>query len=136
MKKQTIKIDGEVLEPWCQIAGILGMTLSRYLEGYLSQIGDTMREEGLGRIGEEISDWPYETREEAEAVAERFEEFAIEAKLAGGPKIGTVAAEVVPTDDGGWTVKDHYFGPSGNIGEGSTSIIEDWNCEGERYAML
>jgi hypothetical protein len=133
MPKTTIKIDSQVLQPYREIAGILGMTVSRYLEGYLSQFGDTMRSEGLGRIGEEISDWPYETREEAQAVADRFEEFVIEAKLAGRPNIGTVAAEVVPTDDGGWTVKAHYLSPTGKGGWRSTSVLDDWNGQDDSY---
>jgi hypothetical protein len=62
MPKTTIKIDNQILEPWRDIAGILGMTLSDFLEGCLSQLADDLR--ALDNIGEEISDWPYQTREE------------------------------------------------------------------------
>jgi hypothetical protein len=130
MGKITIKIDSQILEPWLNIAGILGMTLSEYLNGYLRQLGDTMREDGLGCIGEEISDWPYETRERAQAVADRFEEFAIDAKLAGESDVGTVAAEVVPTDDGSWTVKAHYLSPAGKRWN-SVSVFDDWNSQND-----
>ena len=93
MPKTTIKIDSQVLEPWRDIAGILGMTLSDFLEETSAQLGDDLRD--LSQIGEEISDWPYETREEAQAVADRFEAFAVEQKLSGDSDVGTVAAEVV-----------------------------------------
>src|ERR1700688_2010499 len=106
MPKTTIKIDTALLQPWRDIAGILGMPLSDYLEEYLGDLGHCLQR--LEDIGEEISDRPYATRQEAQVVADRFEEFAIEAKLAGEPDVGTVAAEVVD-DDGGWTVKAHYL---------------------------
>jgi hypothetical protein len=121
MRKTTIKIDSQVLEPWRDIAWILGMTLSDFLEGYLRQLGCDLR--GLDNIGEEISDW-YQTREEAQAVADRFEAFAIERKLSGDP-VGTVAAEVVAVDDK-YTVKAHYLSPAGKRWR-SSSVIGDWN---------
>jgi hypothetical protein len=111
-----------VLKPWRDIAGILGMTLSEYLEGFLREMQYNLRD--LDDIGEDISDFAYQTREQAEAVAERFEAFAIEAKLAGESDVGTVAAEVVPANEEGWTVKAHYLSPTGKRWR-STSVIDD-----------
>jgi hypothetical protein len=128
MPKTRIKIDSQVLAPWRDIAGILGWSLDRYLEWYLSGQSDYLRD--LDLIGEEISDRYYETREEAEAVAERFEAFAIDAKLAGDPDAGTVAAEVVPKDDGCWTIKAHYLSPNGKTWK-SSSVIDDWNGQND-----
>jgi hypothetical protein len=95
--------------------------LSEYLEEYLSEMGHNLS--GLDNIGEEISDRSYETRQKAQAVADRFEAFAIEAKLAGEPDVGTVAAEVLP-DGEGWIVKAHYLSPAGKTWRAS-SIVDD-----------
>jgi hypothetical protein len=125
MPKETVIIDSEVLQPWREIAGILGMTVSEYLQRYLSEHLDHIRDDGLLYVSDEIEDTRYETREEAEAVTERFEAFAIESKLAGAPDVGIVAAEAVPTDDGDWTVKAHYLSPSAKRGWRSLSVQDD-----------
>jgi hypothetical protein len=123
MPKTTIEIDSQVLEPWLDIAGILGIRLSELMEPYLSDWGDCLRD--LREIGEVISDRFYETRAAAEAVAQRFEAFAIERKLSGEGDVGTVAAEVVPRNGGGWTVKAYHLSPTGK-GWKSDSLIDDW----------
>jgi hypothetical protein len=124
MPKTTIKIDSQILEPWRDIARIRGTSLNKYLKGYLAGFLQEMSD--IDKIGEEISDRHYATREQAEAVAERFEAFAIERKLSGEADVGTVAAEVVPTDDGKWTVKAHYLSPAGKKWR-SSSVIDEWN---------
>src|SRR5258708_6328539 len=99
MPKETLRIDSHVLQPWREIAGILGMTVSgyvgRHLDGYRNQI----QAEGLVFFAEEAEAYSYETRELAQSVADRFEAFAIEAKLEGRPNIGTISTAVVPTDE-------------------------------------
>ena len=119
MKKTTIKIDSQILEPWRDIAGILGIPLSDLIEWFLDGQNEQLR--CLSEMGEVISDWPLKTRERAQAAADRFEAFAIERKLSGDRDVGTVAAEVVP-DGEGWTVKAHYLSPAGKRWNASSVI--------------
>ncbi len=121
MAKTTIKIDSQALEPWRDIAVTLGIPLNELLEWFLSAQSDQLR--SLSEMGEVISDWPFKTRQRAQSVADRFEAFAMEAKLAGD-LIGTTAADVVRSG-GGWTVKAHYLSPAGKRWR-STSVIDDW----------
>ena len=60
-------------------------------------------------------------------VADRVEQFAIEAKLGGRPNIGTISTTVVPTEKGRWNVKVYYLSPSAKRGWRSVSE-DDWEA--------
>ena len=60
MPKETIRIDGHALGPYCDIAGILGMTVSSYVERHLERYRNQIRDEGLVFFAEEIDAYSYE----------------------------------------------------------------------------
>jgi hypothetical protein len=134
MPKQTIKIDSRLLQPFREIAGILGVSLADCVERALE---DRVRyldleNDGLQVIAEQfIADTSYRSRERAEGIAERFEAFCIGAKLDGKP-VGTIATKVVPTDDGWWTVEVNYLSPSAQRGWREITPFDD-DDEGEQW---
>src|SRR5260221_11251633 len=88
MKRETVKIDSKLLQPFREIAGILGISLAecveRELEHRVREID--LENDGLQVIAQQfIADTGYRSRERAEGIAERFEAFAIGAKLDGKP---------------------------------------------------
>jgi hypothetical protein len=116
MPKQTIKINSSILQPLRDIAGILGISLADCVERVLDDSVRDLEDGGLSVIAEHfIADTGYRSRERAEGIAERFEAYAIAAKLAGKPT-GTVATEVVSDGDGYWRVKVDYLSPSPSRG--------------------
>ena len=136
MPKQTIKIDSKLLQPFREIAGILGISLAECVERALKHrvrridLGND-GVQGLQVIAEDfIADTQYGSRERAEGIAERFEAFAIAAKLDGKP-VGTIATKVVPTDDGWWTVEVNYLSPSGRWRD--ITAFDDDDDEGEQW---
>ena len=66
-------------------------------------------------------------RRGARTVADRVEQFAIEAKLGGRPNIGTISTTAVPTEKGRWNVKVYYLSPSAKRGWRSVSE-DDWEA--------
>jgi hypothetical protein len=134
MPKQTIKIDGRLLQPFREIAGILGVSLAECVERALE---DRVRyldleNDGLQVIAEQfIADTGYRSRERAEGIAERFEAFAIGAKLDGKP-VGTIATKVVPTENGWWDVEVNYLSPSAQRGWREITAFDD-DDEGEQW---
>jgi hypothetical protein len=132
MPKTTIKIDSQVLEPWCEIAEILGVSLSRYIEEFLSSL--KIQDEGLPRIAQEVEHLAYRRREQAEAIAERFEAFAIEKQLEGRrADIGTIATRIEPTEDGYWTIKTDYLSPNGKRWRSQSVYDDDDETDGENW---
>jgi hypothetical protein len=134
MPKKTIKIDSKLLQPFREIAGILGISLAECVERALEhRIRDLdLENDGLQVIAEQfIADTSYHSRERAEGIAERFETFAIGAKLDGKP-VGTIATKVVPTDDGWWTVEVNYLSPSAQRGWREITAFDD-DDEGEQW---
>ena len=134
MPKQTIKIDSKLLQPFREIAGILGISLAECIERQLKHcVRDLdLENDGLQVIAERfIADTGYRSRERAEGIAERFEEFAIGAKLDGKP-VGTIAAKVVSTDDGWWNVEVNYLSPSAQRGWREITAFDD-DHEGEQW---
>jgi hypothetical protein len=135
MPKETIKIDSKLLQPFREIAGILGISLAECVE---RELKDCVRDldlenDGLQVIAERfIADTAYRSRERAEGIAERFEAFAIGAKLDGKPT-GTVATKVVPTDDGWWDVEVNYLSPSAQRGWREITAFDDNDDEGEQW---
>src|SRR4030081_3518355 len=115
MPKQTIKIDSRLLQPFREIAGILGVSLAECVERALE---DRVRYLDLENDGLQV-------------IAERFEAFCIGAKLDGKP-VGTIATKVVPTDDGWWTVKVNYLSPSAQRGWRGITAHDD-DDEGEQW---
>ena len=73
-----------------------------------------------------IASWRF-IEEGARTVADRVEQFAIEAKLGGRPNIGTISTTVVPTEKGRWNVKFYYLSPSAKRGWPSVSE-DDWEA--------
>ena len=63
MPKETIRIDRHALGPYCDIAGILGMTVSSYVERHLERYRNQIRDDGLVFFAEEIEAYSYETPE-------------------------------------------------------------------------
>jgi hypothetical protein len=134
MPKQTIKIDSKLLQPFREIAGILGISLAECIERQLKHcVRDLdLENDGLQVIAERfIADTGYRSRERAEGIAERFEAFEIGAKLDGKP-VGTIAAKVVPTDDGWWNVEVNYLSPSAQRGWREITAFDD-DHEGEQW---
>jgi len=134
MPKQTIKIDSKLLQPFREIAGILGISLAECVERALEhRIRDLdLENDGLQVIAEQfIADTSYRARERAEGIAERFEAFAMGAKLDGKP-VGTIATKVVPTDDGWWDVEVNYLSPSAQRGWRGITAYDD-DDEGEQW---
>jgi hypothetical protein len=122
-RQQTIKIESQVLELWREIADILGVSLSEYLEEFLGSL--EIQDEGLPHIAEEVEHKAYRSRQVAEAIAERFEQFVIEKKLEGDrADIGTIATRIEPTGDGFWSIRTDYLSPNGKRWR-SQSVNED-----------
>jgi hypothetical protein len=63
MPKETIRIDRHALGPYCDIAGILGMTVSSYVERHLERYRNQIRDEGLVLFAQEIDAYSYEAGE-------------------------------------------------------------------------
>jgi len=104
MPKQTIKIDSKLLQPFREIAGILGISLAECVERELKEcVRDLdLENDGLQVIAERfIADTAYRSRERAEGIAERFEAFAIGAKLDGKPPGRLPLRLCRPMTDGG-----------------------------------
>jgi hypothetical protein len=134
MKRETVKIDSKLLQPFREIAGILGISLAecveRELEHRVREID--LENDGLQVIAQQfIADTGYRSRERAEGIAERFEAFAIGAKLDGKP-VGTIATKVVPTDDGWWDVEVNYLSPSAQRGWRGITAYDD-DAEDEQW---
>jgi hypothetical protein len=113
MHEQKIVLNAATLEPFCEIAGILGMEPSKYIQRHLEGYVDQIRAEGLVFVAEEVEAGAYRDREVAEAIAQRFEEFAIEGKLAGRANIGTISTRIEQQPDRYWAIKTDHLGPSG-----------------------
>ena len=96
MPKETIRIDRHALGPYCDIAGILGMTVSSYVERHLERYRNQIRDEGLVLFARRDRRLFLRSRR---TVADRFEQFAIETKFGGRPNIGTISTAVVPTEE-------------------------------------
>ena len=90
----------KVLEPYREIAGVLGTTVSEYVQWRLERSLEQTREEGLAWMAQEVEARSYRNRAVAEGIAERFEVFAVEAKLQVRPNTGTIATRLVQADDG------------------------------------
>jgi hypothetical protein len=134
MPKETIKIDSKLLQPFREIAGILGISLAECVERALEhRFRDLdLENDGLQAIAEQfIADTSYRSRERAEGIAERFEAFAIGAKLGGKP-VGTIATKVVPTEDGWWDVEVNYLSPSAQLSWREITAFDD-DDEGEQW---
>lgn len=125
MSKETIRIDSRVLQPLREIAGILGVPPKRYVEEFLESVGALTDQ--LVELACELENMRYETREEAERAAERFDNFVVEMELGCIPNtstiVSTISTEVVLVD-GGWTVKTHRLGQNGK-GWKSLSLYDD-----------
>ncbi len=83
MPKQTIKIDSKLLQPFREIAGILGISLAECIERQLKHC------------------------------------------VLDGKPVGTIAAKVVPTDDGWWNVEVNYLSPSAQRGWREITAFDD-----------
>jgi hypothetical protein len=116
--KLTVKIDPEVLKPWRDVAWVLGVSLSDYLENYLESIADCVS------VPEEIADITVPTRARAERIAERLEKLSVDEQLSGRSDIGTVACSVVETPDGRWMIKVDYLSPE-KLGWRRISLLEE-----------
>jgi hypothetical protein len=64
-------------------------------------------------MAQEVEARSYRNRAVAEGIAERFEVFAVEAKLQVRPNIAT---RLVQADDGYWSVLTDYLSPSAKRG--------------------
>src|SRR5258708_24870423 len=112
MPRETLRIDSQILEPWREIAEILGVSLNEYVEEYIRFRSDEIQNGGLPLIAAEVEHKAYRRPEQAEAIAERFEAFAIEKQLEGSrANLGTIASRIEPTPDGYWTIKTDYLSP-------------------------
>jgi hypothetical protein len=67
-------------------------------------------------MAQEVEARSYRNRAVAEGIAERFEVFAVEAKLQVRPNTGTIATRLVQADDGYWSVLTDYLSPSAKRG--------------------
>jgi hypothetical protein len=134
MPKATIKIDRELLRAHRGIARILGISLDECIERELKERVREIDLEngGLEVIAEQfVANVAYRSRERAEGISERFEAFAIGAKLEGKP-VGTIATKVVPTDDGWWTIEVNYLSPSAKRGWREIRAFDE-DDEGEEW---
>jgi hypothetical protein len=106
----------KVLEPYREIAGVLGTTVSEYVQWWLERSLEQTRKEGLAWMAQEVEARSYRNRAVAEGIAERFEVFAVEAKLQVRPNTGTIATRLVQADDGYRSVLTDYLSPSAKRG--------------------
>lgn len=113
MRKTALSIDREVLKPWIKIARVLGLSLSEYLELYLTSEAPIYRDCGFIEIDSRVSAANYRTRRRAAAVARRFETFAVSQQLEGLSPTPTIVAEPVAMPNGYWSVEASYLSPSG-----------------------
>ena len=67
-------------------------------------------------MAQEVEARSYRNRAVAEGIAERFEVFAVEAKLQVRPNTGTIATGLVQADDGYRSVLTDYLSPSAKRG--------------------
>jgi hypothetical protein len=111
--KLHLEIDRELLAPYNQVAGILGISTARYIESYLGALVHDLSPDPVQHIANELFYESYRSRELAEAAAERFEAFAIEEKLKGNSAAGTITTEVTEYQPGFWRVKVHYLTKTG-----------------------
>ena len=81
--KLHLEIDRELLAPYNQVAGILGIPPERYVTSYLEALLDDLGADPVQHIANELFYESYRSRELAEAAAERFEAYAIDEKLNG-----------------------------------------------------
>src|SRR5258708_10170066 len=110
--KENVRLDGYLQEFFNQLANIRGISLEQFVYEHLniahcfcSEDPEEVRGMLLERfdpdrfveiIAEEIAATSYKTRREAEAVAERLEDYVIERQLLSDPDTGIAATEVVP----------------------------------------
>jgi hypothetical protein len=105
--KLPLEVDRELLVTYNQVAGILGIPPSRYVESYLKALLADLGSDPVLHIASELFYESYRSRELADAAAERFEAYAISQNLEGHPTAGTVTTEVVEYQRGFWRVKVH-----------------------------
>jgi hypothetical protein len=111
--KTPIKIERQLLVHYRQVARILGIPTARYVETYLKILLTDLSLGPLEHIANELFYKSYDSREQAEAAAERFEAFAVEQRLAGNGDAGTITTEVVEHLPDDWRVKAYYLYKAG-----------------------
>jgi hypothetical protein len=108
-----IEVDRQLLVKYTLVARILGIPLLRYVESYLQTLLTDLTPDPVQHIANELFYESYRSRDLAEAAAERFETFAIEQKLEGNARVGTVSTSVEEYQKGCWRVKVHYLTAAG-----------------------
>jgi len=113
MQKISINLNSPALARFSDSAYIRGIALEDCVERFINSFSSSQSQDNdwLSSVGEEIADMPYRTRQEAQAVAQRFN-----ASLKGKPNIGTVATRIVKIARGKWTIKINHLDPSGKRG--------------------
>jgi hypothetical protein len=111
--KLHLEIDRELLAPYDRVAGILGISPSRYIQSYLAALLKDLGSDPVLHIASELSFESYPSRKLAEAAAEKLEADAISEKLNGNSDASTVATEVVEYQRGFWRVKVHLLTKTG-----------------------
>jgi hypothetical protein len=108
--KTSLRLDVKALEPFVELSAVLGVTLEAYLENMLTRwIAPT---ELFLIYEEELREARYDTREEAQKVAERFEIHAVSLIL-DGRDFPTAVGDVMLADDGLWKIEPDYLGANG-----------------------
>jgi len=115
MNEITINLNSQALARFRDSAYIRGIPLKECVEEFIDPLSP--QEDWLNSVGEEIADMAYGTRQEAQAIAQRFN-----TSLKGKPIIGTVATRVVKIAGGKWTIKINHLDPSGKRGWRPISI--------------
>src|ERR1700692_1793886 len=77
MSKTRIRLDSNVLEPWREVADVLGLSMPAFLEQLISYFGKFRNEREI-MLDEQVTQAVYATQAEAAAVASRFEQFAVQ----------------------------------------------------------
>jgi hypothetical protein len=112
VRKIHVSINSSVLEPWKEATEVLGISVDQFLSKLICYFGKFSGERFIV-ISEQIAKSRYATREQAAAVAERLEEYAVCSQLAGERLIPLVAAEPVMGKSGRWHVATSFLGPAG-----------------------
>jgi hypothetical protein len=127
MSKTRIRLDSNVLEPWREVADVLGLSMPAFLEQLISYFGKFHNEREI-MLDEQVTQAVYATQAEAAAVASRFEQFAVQGQLDGHKYAHAIVAEPVATQDSRWSIQTDHLGPNGWILQDD----EGWN-EGEEW---
>jgi hypothetical protein len=112
--KTQLSIDSQALEPWRQIADVLGQSLQQYVEQFMRDCG--RENEHFLIIDEAVQTTHYATREAAQAVAQRYELYMVDRRLEGQKSVITVA-EPVQAEGGFWGIETDYLGEHGWMSE-------------------